>query len=268
MAIIETCLVEYKGEHGWGLISDGVLCPTISLCMSEHTAGSLAEHGYPGHTVRRWADEDHSHDATRHKTPPWSRIKWPPGPKTGHEQAVDQVISAGTSATDRQLAREVVPEPAAAPAGATKELIKAVIQLVPEGGVQIGDMPPTKISDLPQVIKTDVEIAPPRKSLLVRRPLVTVNNPPLRVDAEFKEYPREPVKTVPAQVGVFKAAGPMQTLDLRPPDPIPAPVDALNHGVLVAKAAPVVGDVAADNTRVYGRPLTLAEKLALRKAQQ
>ena len=202
MAIIETCLVDHNGEHGWGLISQGVLCPTISLCKSDGVAAALARHGYPGHTVLQWKDDEHSHDATRHKSVPWTRQVWPPGAA----QALPPTVKEKPALFPPPDAPPVVEQP-----------FKA----------QIGDLPPA----------VQVGDPPPRKSLLVRRPLVTVNNPPPRV---------EPVPVAPP--------------------PIPAPADTLNHGVLVAKAAPVAADTAADNSRVYGRPLTLAEKLAARKA--
>lgn len=203
MALIETCLVDHNGELGWGLISQGVLCPTISVCKSDGVAAALGKHGYPGHTVLQWADDAHSHDATRHKSVPWTRQVWPPGaaeklPPTVKEKPV----------------LFPPPEP-------------PLVQIEQPFKAQIGDLPPA----------VQVGDPPPRKSLLVRRPLVTVNNPPPRVE--------------PA---------------LKPPDPIPAPAEPVNNGVLVAKAAPVAADTAADNTRVYGRPLTLAEKLAARKA--
>lgn len=79
MAIIETCLVMHDGQQGWGLICEGVLCPTISLCKSEAVAAGMAQYLRPGHEIRRWADDNHSHDATVHPSVPWNKTPWPPG---------------------------------------------------------------------------------------------------------------------------------------------------------------------------------------------
>lgn len=162
MTVIETCLVQGKGgARGWGLISEGVLCPTISWCGSEAVAGALAAHGYPGYTVKRWADDDHSHDATLHTIPPWSSVPWPPRKLTAHDKVIASLVSMTSSPADLALARDVIPEPEPA-----KSPPLAIIQT--RDGKE-------------QVIERS---APERKSLLVRRLLVVTNSPPPRVEPE------------------------------------------------------------------------------------
>lgn len=221
MSIIETCRVRHNGSDGWGLISKGVICPTISWCGSEGVAGGLGKHGYPDHTVLQWADDKHSHDATLHESVPWSSVPWPPG----STRVVTPPIVAPAA-----LVRVIVPK---AHDGVTYDAVPAVagapVQAV--AGVLLVVPPEVKVE---APVEIPVPAEPPRKSLLVRRSFPT-SAPNI-----------QPTVHLPSA-----------------PEP-----ERVNSGVMVANAAPVAEDVATENLRVYDKkPLTLAEKIALRKAQ-
>lgn len=162
MAIIETCIVVAQGgARGWGLISGGVICPTLSWCGSEATAAGMAQHAYSGHTILRWSDDRHSHDATLHPVVPWSSKKWPPLPPGPHPDIVTPETAPETVAMI-----PAPPEPKLPPL--------AIIQS--ETGTK--------------AIERTTEA--PRKSLLVRRPLGSPPPPP----KPAPELPPEPERVL------------------------------------------------------------------------